>query len=339
MKKQFSVIIFLLFSFTLLSARLAVTASAIKGKVMYRRQNAKFKILKAKVKLRAGNEVKTAKNASCQLNFPNSNVYVKPNSKFIISEVRQHKAEKPKPAIIAFFGRFLNKTKKDKKSEMTMYTPTSVAGVRGTEFETIVGESGKTRINVKSGLVNARSGGSETNLTQNKEVTTDHGQKELMTQNSNPGFDENNFLTASTEDLKIKGPEILNAVAAKLKELEETVKSLQLQQAKNQKKREEFKNAAIKTKGSPEAQELMKKYHDLNTDNVLLSKQIMHIALRAKTLDEIVKKIVTVNKLNKAETTKATEAEKSFAYIYNAGYPKKQTDATKSGCCLFNLWK
>ncbi|MCC6809974.1 MAG: FecR domain-containing protein [Deltaproteobacteria bacterium] len=64
------------------------------------------------------------------------------------------KTEQQKPAMVLFFGRLWSKiATKVGGNQFDVVTPSCVAGVRGTEFETAAGEDGSTRVTVNEGNV------------------------------------------------------------------------------------------------------------------------------------------------------------------------------------------
>jgi ferric-dicitrate binding protein FerR (iron transport regulator) len=105
--------------------------------------------------LEPGTKIRTGPNGQAEVSFEDGSILiVQSNSSMVLSGIKRQ--QKKKTSILIFFGRIWNKVSR-KLGERVSYevnTPIVVAGVRGTEFETAVGEDGSVRILVNSGIVN-----------------------------------------------------------------------------------------------------------------------------------------------------------------------------------------
>ncbi len=122
-----------------------------------------------------GTRIRTGKIGKAVIEFSNgSKLEVKPSSSLMLSKHRRNK--KKKNSILLFFGRIWSKVTRsagsDEKYEVK--TANAVCGVRGTEFETAVGDDGSVRVRVSSGTVSVGGDdGQETDVGVGREVEGD----------------------------------------------------------------------------------------------------------------------------------------------------------------------
>ncbi len=114
--------------------------------------------------LQAGTRIRTGAESSAELVFPDGSLLtIRSNSAMQLSP-HQRRA-KAKSSVLLFFGRVWNKVVKavGTESNYEITTANAVCGVRGTEFETAVGEDGTVRVRVLEGAVSV-AGDSNENL-------------------------------------------------------------------------------------------------------------------------------------------------------------------------------
>ncbi len=155
-----SIIITLLFSLTL-ALNLSANKKVI-GKVAF--MVGKVKVVKTdKTKVRArrnfkfygGETVLTGRSGTMIIKLTNgSKIKVLPSSKLIVNKVRSDKKSN-KYAFGVIRGGVSSRVNKLRRNQdyYKVYTPTSVAGVRGTEFLVSVGVNGKSTVLVKEGVI------------------------------------------------------------------------------------------------------------------------------------------------------------------------------------------
>lgn len=102
-----------------------------------------------KVKVASGSEIRTAKNSTAGVFFPDGSRFMLGNSSlFAVEETGRKKAGfllkvgRLKASVVGYFA-----------SRFTVRTPAAVCAVRGTEFDIEVGKDGTTDMNVFEGLV------------------------------------------------------------------------------------------------------------------------------------------------------------------------------------------
>jgi len=116
--------------------------------------------------LLAGTRIRTGPESSAELVFPDGSILkIRSNSAMQLS-AHKRRARK-KSSVLLFFGRLWNKVIKTVGPEngYEITTANAVCGVRGTEFETAVGEDGTVRVRVLEGAVSV-AGDSNENLLQ-----------------------------------------------------------------------------------------------------------------------------------------------------------------------------
>ena len=104
--------------------------------------------------LLAGTRIRTGAESSAELVFPDGSLLtIRSNSAMQLSPHKRR--AKAKSSILLFFGRVWNKVIKTTGAESSyeITTANAVCGVRGTEFETAVGEDGSVRVRVLEGAV------------------------------------------------------------------------------------------------------------------------------------------------------------------------------------------
>ncbi|MBI3179388.1 MAG: FecR domain-containing protein [Deltaproteobacteria bacterium] len=126
----------------------------VKGQVWIQPPGASESAAKADVALAPGTRVRTGNDGEAAVKFDDgSQLKVIANSSLELSGVKRQKAKKN--VVLLFFGRVWNKVTRATGSEATyeVTTPNAVCGVRGTEFETAVGDDGSVRVRVSEGAV------------------------------------------------------------------------------------------------------------------------------------------------------------------------------------------
>ena len=114
--------------------------------------------------LLAGTRIRTGPESSAELVFPDGSLLtIRSNSAMQLSPHKRR--AKAKSSVLLFFGRVWNKVVKAVGAENSyeITTANAVCGVRGTEFETAVGEDGTVRVRVLEGAVSV-AGDSNENL-------------------------------------------------------------------------------------------------------------------------------------------------------------------------------
>ncbi|MEO1171190.1 MAG: FecR family protein, partial [Myxococcota bacterium] len=98
---------------------------------------------------------------------------IRPNSSLQLSPTKRRR--KKKNSVVLFFGRLWSSvsTAVGGSSNYEVATPTAVAGVRGTEFETAVGKDGSVRVRVDEGRVAVADGDTNRDVKRGQRVDGD----------------------------------------------------------------------------------------------------------------------------------------------------------------------
>ena len=321
-------------------------AKRIIGNVRFKRLNSdQYHRLNSRISLKTGDQIITAKKSSCQLQMDSVLIQVKPNSKMTITENNDGSQKKKKGGIIGFFGRFLVKARKKKKTHFSFYSPTCVAGVRGTEFEANIGLSGKTRINMKEGEVAV---GKETKtmaLRQGQESTVGFDKSPLQSSPSQKKFDYKQFEKSSRAELKSRAnmiiPRILDAVNRTAREIE----LIEQRQDRMGKEEKSFRQKALNAKKTDmkRAKKLMRQSQQLRDERFILAKEIKHKVLRLRSVVDVAARTASASSLNpqgnkQYQTIKTRQKSLEKKAFPNRSLKKKNAQKTspkqekKKGC-------
>ena len=126
------------------------------GKAYYKLKNGKsYKQLIINNKLLSGTTVKSEKSTVKLKLLSGALIEIKPGSKMILNRELLNKS-----SVSLIHGRAAFKIEKLLRSRMSfnVYTPTAVAGVRGTEFELGVAGDASTAVNINEGKVSVNNG-------------------------------------------------------------------------------------------------------------------------------------------------------------------------------------
>jgi len=123
--------------------------------------------------LQAGTRIRTGEKSSAELRFENGSVLkVRPNTSMSLSGNKRTATKKS--SVVLFFGRLWSKiTHTDRPNSFEVKTPNAVCGVRGTEFETAVGDDGSVRVRVDKGEVGVADEDDEKGVPAGKEISGD----------------------------------------------------------------------------------------------------------------------------------------------------------------------
>ncbi len=186
-----------------------------------------------------GTRFDTGKDGSVEIKLSNGSIMrIRPNSSLQLSPTKRRR--KKKSSVVLFFGRVWSSISKAVGAEENyeVSTPTAVAGVRGTQFETAVAPDGSVRVRVDEGRVEVADGDVSRDVKRGQRV--DGGVDGLATTNKasqKPQWDT--WQEEKTTRVKQEGAEVLKQMKsriesrqARLKELEEKRKALEAKRTK-----------------------------------------------------------------------------------------------------------
>jgi len=197
-------------------------ADFVIGNVTVAQKNKKAVKLKKGFIFRGGETVLTASGSQAKIKLKNgSMVQVLPSSQVIFNEVKFDNGNNRYAFGVIQGGMSSNVNRLGTQDYYKVYTPTAVAGVRGTEFLVAVGVNGNSNVMVKEGAVSI-DGTEKKDMVkagEKAEITLDDDFDKEKTKNSDPNKEFNEFMKANAE---INKPaETVEQAADKMKEIEE----------------------------------------------------------------------------------------------------------------------
>jgi hypothetical protein len=229
---------------TLLFALVAVSfAAAESGKVSFMEGDVKIKAKSGQTKtadmgmgVGIGDTVITGKDGYCEVALDNgSTIKINSGSVFTIAE-REDKEEKGKKRSVfqTIVGVVTCKFQKFTGKEPYIATPTTVCGVRGTEFTIVAGADGSALYVVDSGAVSVSAQGEEVILAPEEGVKVLAGQKPGRKFEVKSGSIDYKKVSAETETAMMSNPAgILDIFFNQLKEYEAQASGWKKMQSEN----------------------------------------------------------------------------------------------------------
>lgn len=156
------------------SEELGVIAT-VKGSVSVTHPGASEKRATRGERVFRGSKIRTGSGQAELRLDDGSMMRVRSNSSIMLSPTARKR--KKKASVLLFFGRVWSKVSRSVTgdSNYEVSTPTAVAGVRGTEFETAVGADGSVRVDVQEGAVAVADGDDAATVAAGERVDGDTG--------------------------------------------------------------------------------------------------------------------------------------------------------------------
>ncbi len=141
----------LLLAMTLLTG-VEATLVSLRGSVEVALPGTPYRSGKEGEVLGEGSRVRTGAQSEAMLRLDDgSTLKLRERGEMQVAAVKR--PESTKTAMVLFFGRLWSKVTKSGSDHFDVVTPTTTAGVRGTEFTTAVADDGSTRVDVGEGSV------------------------------------------------------------------------------------------------------------------------------------------------------------------------------------------
>lgn len=144
---------------SMVSAQVAVITT-VKGKVEVQRAGeSDWKPVVTKTDLNVNDKVQTKKGANCEITLDDGSIIkLRENTTLEINDLSEDKDTKKKSSVFKLLlGKLWAKAEYQEDSKFEVVTPTSIAGIRGTEFAIIVAIDGASDILVFKGKIEVRS--------------------------------------------------------------------------------------------------------------------------------------------------------------------------------------
>ncbi len=223
--------------------------------------------------LLSGTRIRTGDNGKAEVVFEDgSSIIVRNNTTMVISGIKRHKEKKT--SILIFFGRVWNKVSKTigNQTSYEVNTPVVVCGVRGTEFETAVGEDGTVRVRVDQGEVGVIGDGNVKTVKQNQEVEAEPDGSLGKPSESEQDADWDQWHKEKRENLRKNGKNLVDNFKERIINRREKLIELRDQQKEIELKREEALERA--RAGDEDAIDEVRKY---NLELISLADQIANL--------------------------------------------------------------
>lgn len=191
-----------------------------------------------------GTRVRTGASGSAELVFNDgTRAQLRANSSMMLSGTKR--VDSKKSSVVLFFGRLWSKVTKASTNEASyeVNTPNAVAGVRGTEFETAVGDDGTVRVRVDEGKVAVEDDDDEIFVSEDEQVdatASGTGAKEQASDDSTWKKWERD----SSDRAKKNGSKVMSGVKDKVNARKAKIEALRSEQRDLEAKRKSLESRA-----------------------------------------------------------------------------------------------
>jgi hypothetical protein len=186
-----------------------------------------------------GTKIRTGADGQAEVAFEDGSfLVVQNNSSLLLSGIKRHKRKKT--SILIFFGRIWNKVSRKfgERASYEVNTPIVVCGVRGTEFETAVGDDGSVRIRVGEGAVGIKSDAEDKVIHSGQELEGDfEGIRDVSTAEEKADWEQ--WQKLKRERLRQEGRSIVDKVKDRILIRKEKVEELRTKQETLEDKRQD----------------------------------------------------------------------------------------------------
>lgn len=180
--------------------------------------------------LEPGTRIRTGADGRAEVNFDDgSSVLVRSNTTMVLSGVKRQQPKKM--SLLIFFGRIWNKVTRSigDQASYEVHTPLVVCGVRGTAFETAVGEDGSVRVTVDQGSVGVNDQSQGQLIHPGQEIEVDVDRFGVVSQSRWP-VDWAQWQEQKREHLRDQGRKIIDDVNRRVLSRKEQVEILRERQ-------------------------------------------------------------------------------------------------------------
>lgn len=232
--------------------------AAIQGQVFVRPPAGSEAPAQAGSVLAAGTQVRTGNDGVADVVFDDGSLLKIQNSSSIL--LSANKRQRQKSSVLLFFGRIWSKVSPSPNSgtNYEVATPNAVCGVRGTEFETQVGDDGSLRMQVTTGKVAVAGDSGEQVAGAGQQVeANEKGVTGAGASANQPGYTA--WQGDKRERLRKNGESIVKSMKGKIMSRKDKLESLRAQQKQVEQTR---KAAEDRARGGDEAAiDEMRKYN------------------------------------------------------------------------------
>lgn len=176
----------------------------------------------------AGTQVRTGADGSAEISFEDGSLLrMQRRSSILLSA---NKRQKQKNAVLLFFGRIWSKVSPSRTGDTSyeVATANAVCGVRGTEFETQVGDDGSLRMQVIEGKVAVESDAGEELAEAGQQIEADEGGVEDPEATNGQTFDK--WQAEKRERFRTSGEGIVKSIKGKILTRQQRLEALRARQ-------------------------------------------------------------------------------------------------------------
>jgi hypothetical protein len=271
-----AVVVFILsFASTLFAADLSGKLVDVQGQVFVRPPGGNEAPGQAGTTVAAGTQVRTGADGTAEIRFDDGSLLkLQKSSSILLSAAKR---QKQKNAVVLFFGRLWSKVSPSSSGDTNyeVATPNAVCGVRGTQFETQVGDDGSLRMQVTEGKVAVGSEGSSKLAGAGQQVQADEkAVTDAQASAGQPGYDE--WQGGTRERLRRDGEGVVKSIKGKIMTNKEKLESLRARQKELESRR---KAAEARARGGDDS--AIAEIRQCNQQLAELADQIADIGDRA----------------------------------------------------------
>lgn len=177
-----------------------------------------------------GTRLTTSSDGEVEVTLTSGSVMrIRPNSSLQLSPVRRRRSNKS--SIVLFFGRLWSRVSSavGQDGNYEINSPTAVAGVRGTEFETAVGQDGSVRVRVSEGRVDVASDNQMRKVARGERVDADiEGVSNPTPADRDPNWQR--WSDEKRKHVKQSGVTVMRSMKESILERQDRTKTLRAQQ-------------------------------------------------------------------------------------------------------------
>ncbi len=250
--------------------------TAAQGQVFLRLAGGEEAAAKSGVSLASGTILRTGNDGVAEVTFTDgSQLKLQRSSSAQLSPLKR---QKKKTSVLLFFGRLWSKVSpsQDGGTSYEVSTPNAVCGVRGTQFETSVGDDGSMRMQVNEGKVAVEGEGKEQLAAPGEQVEAN--EEGVGASGASQGAPEHDaWNRQKRERLRTDGEKIVKSIKGKIMDRKDKLEALRAQQQGIESKRKAAEQRA--RSGDSEAVSELKK---LNAELAQLADQIADLGDEAQ---------------------------------------------------------
>ena len=317
-----------------------VTSS--KGKVYIKLQNSKTLSARKGLSVEEGSYVYTGSKSSAKIKlFTGSQIEIGPKSKMKILKNRVKNRKGNTFSISLFLGKLAMKVSKLRpaKDRFHIYTPSAIAGIRGTDFSVTSALDGSSQVHVTEGKVNvSKKVGdvNDVNLVPGEQVVSELSKEENLSKQSTKK--NKDWLEKRNKKANEEAEETLTKMIDHLKDVEKEAEQLATESENHHREMGKKDESALKKEYLNEKQKdsefLSHRFNHGSIINETLLHNAKEIVKNNKSEKSVKKKYSYLNRMNKSINKYIDRIENALRRLDNhleAGHKRIQDSFDKKG--------